>query len=104
MAVKNGSVFGIDGNASFLFNGIAIHALIAGYHPRLAHQGISQGGFPVVNVRNNSNISNFHFLSLRVPPKADVAISSFTNWNLINYYSINSQGKERTAADTKIPT
>ena len=70
--VYQGGVFGQNGNASFFFQIVGIHnalfhLLIFTEGTRLLEHSIHQGGFSVVNVSNNGDVSDiliFHIQSL----------------------------------------
>ena len=61
--VTNGGVFGQDGDTAFSFEVIGIHDAGGYIFPfskdsRLFEECIDEGGFPVVNVSNDSNVTD----------------------------------------------
>ena len=60
--VKNRGVFGINGNAALLFEFVGVHAHVSGNHARLAQNGVREGRLAVVDVRDDCDVSYFHFV------------------------------------------
>ena len=65
----HGTVFGQNGDATFLFNGVVVHhrvdhLFVFGEGARLAEQLVNHGGFAMVHVGDDGDISdllNCHF-------------------------------------------
>ena len=58
-----GRIFGENGDSAFFLQFVAVHdagfrELTVPEHSTLLKEAIDQGGFPVINMGNNSNISD----------------------------------------------
>ena len=67
VAVGDGGVFGQDGDATFPLQIAGVHhplydRLVVSVHTALLEHGVYQGGFAVVNMGDNGDISQFRLL------------------------------------------
>ena len=66
--VLDGRVLGQDGDASFLFQDVAVHGALGDLLPvaelqGLLEQAVHEGGLAVVDVRNDGDVAVFHVFS-----------------------------------------
>ncbi|KKT86885.1 MAG: hypothetical protein UW87_C0048G0001, partial [Candidatus Moranbacteria bacterium GW2011_GWC2_45_10] len=102
VAIYDGSVLGINRNASLLFKGVIIHrgAFVAD-HSGLAHDRVRECGFSMIHVGDYGDIPDFHkfiFYELRILRNYETAFYNETDIHRIRTFVkfvLRSENKNR---------